>query len=183
MSDEELLQRISQGDSKAFESLFHRHKRVVYGISFRILGAPMLAEENSQDVWMKVVQKSADFKSGGSVRSWILTIAKNQALNVKRKRGWEESLPAESDSLHMQVEGDALDEDLSGQLEKLQDLECLKQAIDQLPDRQRVAVVLWMSEDLGQSDLASALDLSIDSVKALLFRARENLKAMMRNSK
>lgn len=171
MTDEELLQKICQGDSRAFESLFKKYKAIVFGLSRRILGAHMLAEENSQEVWMKVISAAASFQNQGSVKSWILQIAKNNALNIIRKRGWEEELPLEKEEV-LEDQSLAYSEILAG----VERSENLKAAIDSLPDRQRVAIVLWMQEDLSYADIAIQLDMNVNAVKVLIFRAKENLK-------
>jgi RNA polymerase sigma-70 factor (ECF subfamily) len=177
ITDEKLLTKIANGDSKAFESLFTRHKNIVYGLSLRILGAKMLAEENSQDVWIKVVESADSFQAQGSVRSWILTITRNQALNTIRRRGWEEELSIDAEA---KIPFDQAD--LTQQLETFNELEKLKESIAKLPDRQRVALVLWMSEEMSYAELAQELDINVNAVKVLLFRAKENLKNLIEGS-
>lgn len=175
INDEELLKNIAKGDSKAFELLFNRHKKSVYGLSLRILGSPPLAEENAQETWIKVVEFAKNFELRASVLSWIQKIAKNQALNILRKRGWEEELPFDSqDSI--------ADETLSSfeALEQTEDLAMLKSAVDSLPDRQRVALVLWMHEEKSYSELAQEMNLNVNAVKVLLFRAKENVQKFLK---
>lgn len=171
MSDEELLKLIIKGDSKAFESLFKKYKANVYGLSRRILGAQMLAEENSQEVWMKVISSASSFAAQGSVKSWILQITKNNALNIIRKRGWEEPLPEEKAA---QIEDASLDN--QEVLEAAAKADLVKAAVDSLPDRQRVAIVLWLQQELSYAEIAQAMDLNVNAAKVLLFRAKENIK-------
>jgi RNA polymerase sigma-70 factor (ECF subfamily) len=181
ITDEDLLQKIAIGDSKAFESLFHRHKQIVYGLSLRLLGAKMLAEENSQEVWIKVATSSVNFanesKNSASARAWILTITKNLALNTIRKRGWEEPLEINQE---MQIEFSQMD--ILSTIEENTNIELLKLAVKKLPDRQRVAIVLWMYDETNYKNIANEMDLSVPAVKVLLFRAKENIKKIMRDS-
>jgi RNA polymerase sigma-70 factor (ECF subfamily) len=174
ISDEKLLAKIINGDSKAFESLFLRHKNKVYGLSLRILGAKMLAEENSQEVWIKVVEGASQYKELGSVQSWILSITRNQALNTLRKRGWEEELSPELESQLPDLESSSFQK-----LQDFTDINKLKLAIDKLPDRQRVALVLWLSEEMSYSEIAQELRINENALKVLLFRAKENLKNLL----
>ena len=69
---------------------------------------------------------------------------------------------------------------MTEQLENVQDIKKLKEAIAKLPDRQRVALVLWMHEEKSYAELATELDLDVNAVKALLFRAKENLAKSMK---
>lgn len=171
MSDEELIQKIAKGDSQAFEALFQRHKRAVYGFSLRLLGASMLAEENSQEVWIRVVQASTRFEPTGTALSWILRITKNLALNTIEKRGWEEELtPERQDKIELEQS------DVAQVLGRTQDLEKVKRALGKLPDRQRVALVLWMQEEKTYAELSTELKINVNAVKVLLFRAKENLR-------
>lgn len=170
-SDEALLKKIAKGHEKAFATLFEKYKGHVYGLSLKLLGAKMLAEENSQEIWIKVIKKADSFQPSGSVKSWILTMTKNQALNVLRKRGWESDLSPEMEA---QLEWD--DSSLEEELAHVKNLEKLKSSIDQLPERQRVALVLYLTEKPSYEEMAQQLETSVSTVKSLLFRARENLK-------
>ncbi len=179
MEDIELLKKIANGDSKAFESLMKKHQNAVYGLSLRILGARMLAEENVQETWIRVVRSAGTFQQQekASVLSWILKITKNLALNVLDKRGWEEQLSEENEN---QISDSV--EDISTTLQKAEDMKALKKAIDTLPDRQRVALILWMHEEKSYSELSVELGININAVKVLLFRAKENLEKALKGS-
>lgn len=174
MSDAILLQQIQKGDSKAFESLYNKYKSAVFGLSYRLLGASMLAEENAQDVWMKVINSAASFSGNESAKSWILTITKNHALNTIKKRGWEEALPEEAEA---QIPAET--EFHFGELSEYQKIENLKKAMELLPDRQRVALVLWMHDEKSYSEIAQELGININACKVLLFRAKEAIKRIM----
>ncbi len=177
MSDANLLQQIQKGDSKAFESLYNKYKSAVLGLSYRILGASMLAEENAQDVWMKVINSAASFSGSESAKAWIMTITKNHALNIIKKRGWEEALPENAEA---QIPDET--EFQFGELSEYQKIENLKRAVGQLPDRQRVALVLWMNEEKSYSEIAQELGINVNACKVLLFRAKEAVKRIMEES-
>lgn len=176
-TDENLLLNIAKGDSKSFELLFYKHKNAVFGLSLRLLGTRMLAEENSQESWIRVVRCAHQFEPRRPVLSWILAITKNLALNTLQKRGWESELDPDTEQ-SIPWSG----EELSDTLEKVNSIESLKEAIQQLPDRQRVALVLWMYEEKSYSELAQELGIAVNAVKVLLFRAKENIKKWARTS-
>lgn len=169
-TDEELIQRIAQGDSKAFESLLGRYQKNVFGLCRKLMRSDMLAEEIAQETWMRVVCASSQFETNGSVKSWILTIAKNLCLNALEKRGWEEALPEGAEE-QIQDPGEELEAWLSSQQEKRK----LTRALDHLPDRQRAALILWMQEEKTYEELAREMKTNVGAMKVLLFRAKENL--------
>lgn len=171
VQDDELIRRIARGDSKAFESLLGRHKKSVYGLATHLMGSKAQGEEIAQETWIRVIRHAEAYAGRGSAKSWILTIARNLALNELRKRQWEEEL--EPNSAEKIPDGAVSFEDL---LSSEEDARRVQTAMLELPDRQRVALVLFLSEDKSHSEIAVELDLQVNAVKALLMRARENLK-------
>jgi RNA polymerase sigma-70 factor (ECF subfamily) len=177
MTDEELIRKIAKGEAKAFEMLFEKYKGSVYGLGLRLLASSSLAEDNSQEAWIKIVQAAPQYKDQGNAKAWILRITKNTALNTLRKRGWEQELSLE-DSEQIEDSG----KDLLSVMAGIEDTNRLKKAIDQLPQRQRVILVLWMSEEKSYEDLAKEMYISLNAAKVLLFRAKENLQKMLISS-
>lgn len=174
MDDQALIRKIAKGDSKAFESLFQKYKALVYGYSRRLLVSESLAEDNAQETWMKIVQYAHQYQEQGSLKSWMITIAKNTALNTLRKRGWEEELENET-SENIQD----LSLDLLSMMENQQTLGKMRKAIEELPDRQRVILILWISEEKSYEELATDLQINLNAAKVLLFRAKQNLQKMI----
>src|SRR5262245_11279680 len=85
LSDEELLRRFHEGDADAFEALFRRYERPLYNFILRSVRAPERADELLQDVFMKVVQSSSDFKGTSKLSTWLYTIARNLCIDHGRK--------------------------------------------------------------------------------------------------
>ena len=175
MTDAELIKKIASGDPQAFEKIFQKYKSHVYGLSLRLLASSSLAEDNSQETWIKVVQAASQYEDTGSAQAWILRIAKNTALNTIRKRGWEQELTSE-DSEEIADTGENVLELISAS----QDIQRLKSAMDQLPDRQRVILILWLSEENDYSELANEMQIRLNAAKVLLFRAKENLARLIK---
>jgi len=174
LTDEELILRTAKGDSKGFEALLVRYQKNVFGLCRKLLRSDMLAEEIAQETWIRVVRASSQFEARGSVKSWILTIAKNLCLNSIEKRGWEEPLPEGSEE---QIEDPSLGLEalLSQREQKLR----IVQAMDLLPDRQRAVLILWMQEEKSYEELAQEMKTHVGALKVLLFRAKENLAKIM----
>jgi RNA polymerase sigma-70 factor (ECF subfamily) len=174
MSNEEdlfLIQKISVGDSKAFESLLSKYKTSVFGLCRRLLGEKSMAEDLTQETWIKVVESSAQYRPTGSVQSWILTISRNLCLNHMRKSSWEE-LTNEEGSLDPEDPRESLEQLLISE----QNQQALKLAFDNLPPQQRAALVLRLSADLSYAQIATEMQVSVDSVKVLIHRGKLHLQ-------
>lgn len=169
--DYKLLQLIAKGDSKSFESLFYKYQDYVYGYSLKVLKNKQLAEDISQEVWMRVIRNSASYKPTSSVKSWIMSIASNLTIDEFRKsKKWIDLTEEQWSSM----------EDPQGDLEKLFDNKQLHSKLNEafllLPENQRVILAMILMEELSQSEVAVRLSISVGAVKAVLFRARENLR-------
>src|SRR5688572_14282739 len=83
--DIELLRSIASGDSTALDMLYARHGRAILSYLKAYLNNPQIAEEVLQDVMMAVWENAARFRGDSKVRTWLLVIARNRALNTRRK--------------------------------------------------------------------------------------------------
>lgn len=171
-SDYELIAKIAQGNQQAFQNLYKRYKTHVFGLARRLLGQKSLAEDITQEVWMRVIDKSATFKPDGSVKTWILTITRNTCLNVLSKK----SLIQDSDFVYCETETLENSFEFSESYWEGKKAEKVHQALDNLPVRQRTALILQYFEGLDLQTIARILELEPNAVKALLFRARKNLE-------
>ena len=86
VSDADLIARARQGDAAAFGELVDRHKSAVYRAALAALGSPADAEDAAQDVFVSAYQRLSSFRGDASFKTWLLSIAWNQALNRRRSR-------------------------------------------------------------------------------------------------
>lgn len=172
MTDEELLRRASLGDESAFLLLYERHRDAVYGFAYRLLGSRSAAEDVAHDCFLSLMQKPMRFESHrASLRTYLYAAARNLAYKHFRRAGQEiqvEELPEES----FAVEADeplrkVLDDELAFEVRK---------AIEGLPPLQREAVILFEYERLTLAEIAVVTSADLGTVKARLYRARQNLK-------
>ena len=177
ITDHELILLIAKGDSKAFSNLLQRHKKRVYGICYYLLNDSALAEDMAQDTWMKVVQYAPRYSPIASVLAWISQIARNLCLNeLKRRKRWFELAPEE--------EAQVIDEKESVEevMESVQKKAKVDQAMALLPANQKLALMIYLTEDKSHSEIAQEMGSSVGAVKVLLFRARETLKKCLEES-
>lgn len=173
-SDQDLLKAIAEGDKHAFHALYDRHKSEVLGLSVRMMKDRAKGEDVFQTTWYKVTRSAHNYSAQGSVRSWILTIARNECISELRKnKKW-------ADESHLdEIPDENATADLSALYWESYRADLLKNAIEKLPDRQRVALLLFYFQNQSMQDIAESLSLQINAVKALLFRARSSLKFIL----
>ncbi|MGE4131343.1 MAG: RNA polymerase sigma factor [Bdellovibrionales bacterium] len=173
-SDGELMTLLAGGNQAAFQELYRRYGAIVLGYCRRLLKNPSLSEEASQEAWIRVVRAAASYRAEGSVKSWVLTVARRAAFNYVRDHNSSEEVPLESEDQVGTIQ------DFEDQVLARSEVAQVRQALEQLPDRQRLALVLWLTEDMSYEQIAQQLDVSESSVKSLLFRARQTLEAQLR---
>lgn len=173
-SDDELMERVQKGDRAAYASLLKRHGSAVYGATMRLLsGNRAKADDITQEVWLKVLEKCHLYKPNGHFRAWLMTVARNEALGELRRNvrftDSEESLEETPDT-SFNVEAAIDDNKVSGKVKAL---------IDELPDAQRAALVLWLGGDVSYEQIAAEMHISLANVKNHIHRAKASLKAKL----
>jgi RNA polymerase sigma-70 factor (ECF subfamily) len=184
-SDEELMRAAGTGDEAACAALVRRHQDRVYGTVYRMLGSyHQEAEDVAQQVFIKVFRAAPRWRPEAKFTTWLMTICRNcvfTQLQRSRRRACE---PLESEAADGATAGesphpdpDARPADALVQEEEMR--RALEDAMARLPDAQRAALVLRQYEQLNYEDIARTLGTTVPSVKSLLFRAREALRARL----
>lgn len=181
--DIRLMLRVrDRDDQAAFGDLVERYQHRLVGIMHHIVGTKEEAEDLAQEVFLRVFRTRKKYTPKAKFSTWLFTIANNLALNALRDRGRRKQLPLElrdSGSLAARP-GVALASHRDAppqhgvQQEELADV--VRRALDDLNERQRVAVVLNKFEDMGYAEIADVMGLTSKAVKSLLCRARERLR-------
>lgn len=173
--DQQILNKIANGDSKSFESLLLKYQDLVYGCCLKMLKDKQKAEDCTQEVWMKIIRNAHQYKPTGSVKSWIMSIARNIVIDEFRsQKRWTELDDADWNSI------EDTQEDMESLFAENQKNERFKQAFSELPENQKVVLTMILVEELSQSEVAVKLNTTVGAVKAGLFRAREALKKKVR---
>ena len=179
-----LVQRCAAGDERASAELVAEHQRTVVQLAGNLLGDREEALDLSQEVFLRVFRTIHRFRGQSSLRTWIYRIAVNQARN--RHRFWQRRHRADQVSLdqHVATHGDVLrglgptPDRVLAQKELAERLRC---ALDRLPFEQRTAIVLREVDGLSYEEIAFSLGLPIGTVKSRLTRARQALRADLRD--
>lgn len=170
-TDRDLLADVCKGDQSAFAEIAGRHYDAVYRVVWRVMGGPDDAEDVTQEAFLKLWQAPHALRDGAAVKSWLMRVAGNLAIDRSRRRR-----PQTVDELP-DLADDSPSQHLS--MSRAQVAAAVDGAIAELPDRQRLALVLTYYEHLGNQQTAEVMDLSVDAVESLLSRARRNLKSRL----
>jgi RNA polymerase sigma-70 factor (ECF subfamily) len=179
-----LIQRCAARDEDACAELVTEHQRMVYQLSLNLLNDHNEALDLSQEVFLRVFRTIHTFRGHSSLRTWIYRIVVNQARN--RQRWWRRRHRAQQVSLdqHIQDHGD-LPETVSSGPDRLvgqkQLGERIRRALDGLPFDQKTAIVLREIDGLSYEEIGFSLGIAVGTVKSRLARAREGLRAELRD--
>ena len=167
-----LMLRVQKGDERAFEELVNKHTRGVLNLVYRYLGDASIAEDVAQDIFVKIYRVRMKYEPKARFSTWLYRIAVNHCLNEIRARKSRPAAAAPIDDLLVHPRC----EDPEAQLARKELERAVKAAVDALPENQRMAVLLVRYEDLSYEEVAEAMSLSLEAVKSILFRAKENLQ-------
>jgi len=180
--DIRLMLRVRADDRAAFAELVEKYQHRLVGIMHHIVGKADEAEDLAQEAFLRVYRTRHRYTPKAKFATWLFTIANNLALNVlrDRKRRPTQSLdPADSSSpagfhaVPMPVDRAAPP---THHLQQVELEGVIRRALEDLNDRQRLAVVLNKFEDMNYAEIAEVMDLSVKAVKSLLSRARGKLR-------
>jgi RNA polymerase sigma-70 factor (ECF subfamily) len=192
MSDEHLLltyrtkarsTNSGQEAAEAFETLVHRYERELYSYLFRYLGDAAMADDAFQATFLQVHLKCEQFEEGRKFRPWLYTIATNQAIDAQRrnKRHRLLSLDRRAGSLESWSSGSLVEFLLSREPEAVSNLEreerreWIREAVQNLPEQLRGAVVLVYYQGIKYREAAEVLGIPVGTVKSRLNAALHKL--------
>jgi RNA polymerase sigma-70 factor (ECF subfamily) len=183
--DAALMLRVKQGDWDAFTSLVEKYKQPVMNLAYRTLSDATEAEDLAQHVFLQVFKSAPRYEASAKFSTWIFTITRNLCLNEIRRRtrhpaeSLDETLPGHEDQPLRQVEDfkNALPPEalLQSELE-----EKVQLALSELPEKQRMALLLCRQDELSYEEIAVVLGCSLSATKSLIHRARESLKLALK---
>ncbi|MFK7850003.1 MAG: RNA polymerase sigma factor [Akkermansiaceae bacterium] len=175
--DHALMARIASGDHQAFRLLVERHQDAVVGTVSKMLGNSNDSEDIAQQVFIRVWKHAKRYKPDNKFTTYLYTIVRNLVYNESRRRSRKKTVSADQlgEESHFQTAEEPSARPDSSLLEA-ELTKAIDEAIQNLPEKQRLAVVLRRYENLPYDDIAVVLKTSVPSVKSLLFRARTALR-------
>ncbi|MFK5924422.1 MAG: sigma-70 family RNA polymerase sigma factor [Verrucomicrobiota bacterium] len=172
-----LMLRVKDGDIAAFEEIVEIHQHAVIGTVAKMLGNASDAEDIAQQVFIRVWKSAARYQVSAKFTTWMFTITRNLVFNEMRRR--KRKPVVSMDEREEEYNLIAKDESTATPDQQVLENELVKaidDAIQSLPEKQRLAVILRRYEDRSYEEIAEILSMSLSAVKSLLFRARGQLK-------
>ena len=189
-SDGQLVSQTLAGNRRCFDALIRRYQRQAIAVSYRLLGNSQDAMEVTQDAFLKAFTSLATLQKPEAFGGWLMRIVSNLSLNYRRGRKTRSQLPLDDllgKATAEQAEKGGGSEWMSRDVDPEHRLESaelgvkLQEALNQLPEKQRLAIVMFTIEQMPQKDVAQALNCSVEAVKWHVFQGRKKLKEMLKN--
>src|SRR3954447_10918350 len=189
-SDGTLVERVIGGDRKSFDELIRKYQRQAVAVSYRLLGNNHDALEVTQDAFLKAFSSLATLQKPEAFGGWLMRIVSNLSLNYRRSRKTRQGqLPLDdllgaTDGRQSDAAGGSDWMAQSGDpLHRLESEEMgrrLQKALQELPEKQRLALVLFAIEGRPQKEVAETLECSVEAVKWHVFQGRKKLKDLLK---
>jgi len=182
--DVRLMLLVRDGNAAAFEELVRRYQNRVLAVLRHLIPNRQNAEDLTQDVFLRVYRARENYVPNAKFSTWLFTITHNVAKNAVRQLSRRRECQSDSQNVRGRSAGFRLDELATAesglqparQLDRLEMGEVVRLALESLPERQRMALLLAKFEEMSYQEIADTMELTIQAVKSLLSRARGNLR-------
>ncbi len=175
LADEELMPLIGAKDPEAFAVFYDRHGGVAYSLAYRIVGEPGAAEDVTQEAFISLWRSGARYdRARGGVRSWMLSIVRNRAIDSLRAgSGKAPKLTFDDDAVLEQRPADELTEEEAMRHETASEV---RGALGQLPGDQSKVIELAYYGGFSQSEIAAMLGVPLGTVKGRMRLGMEKIR-------
>jgi RNA polymerase sigma-70 factor, ECF subfamily len=175
LADEELMPLVGRKDTEAFEVLYDRHGGAAYSLAYRIVGDRAAAEEVTQEAFISVWRSGARFDAArGSVRSWLLSVVRNRAIDFLRSRAgkapkldFDDEAALEQRPAAERTEEEALRRETAVEV---------RGALGKLPGEQSKVIELAYFGGFSHSEIAAILGLPMGTVKGRMRLGLEKIR-------
>ena len=182
--DIQLMLKFKQGDDSCFEALVDRYKQRVFNLAYRFVGNYEEAEDIIQEVFINVYRSRNTYSPKAKFTTWLYTITKNtclKKLRIKKNNliSINENIELSKGTVTRQI-ADVKSPNAAKAMIDYERSQIIKEAINSLPQGQKVVILLRRYDDLAYNEIAEVMKISAKAVKSLLHRARLNLKEKLK---
>ena len=178
---------LGQGDQKAYAELLHRYRESVYFMMLKMVGNKDDADDLTIEAFGRAFKRLHQYTPNFAFSTWLFKIASNNAIDHLRKKKQGDAFSL--DTKYVNEEGQQLSQTIkSGTLDpeenyiKKQKIELLNEVVDKLKPKYKELVVMFYYQEMSHEEISQQLNLPIGTIKAQLFRAREFLHNILKNS-
>ena len=187
--DKQLMLRIANEDEVALRELIEKHQGTVYGTIAKMLGDPIEAQDLAQRVFVRIYRAAPTYRATAQFKTWMFTIVRNLVFNEHRRRSRAVLVPIHppdtdgpgSSTGPLPDLADVALKTPSEQMLQAEMMRAVNKAILELPEQQRMAMILRRYDEFSYEEIAEVLNTSVSATKSLLFRARETLRAALQD--
>lgn len=186
LTDAEIMLKVKEGDDTAFNYLIEKYRRPIISFMYRMVHNSAIAEELAQEVFLRVYRSRGSYTADAKFTTWLYRIATNLGVNYARDTKHERpevkvsiDEPDEDTGLSIDVADRSLNAEQ--QILRRERLAAIRATIEELPERQRTAVLMHKYQNLDYKQIAEVLNLSESATKSLLFRAYETLRVKLKS--
>jgi RNA polymerase sigma-70 factor (ECF subfamily) len=187
LKDNELIRAFQSGDRGAFDILVERYKDFVFNLCCRFLGDKHEAEDTAQDIFVKVFCSIKKFGFRSSFYTWLYRISVNTCINRvrsleyrRRKKNISLDCPDDPVDIHRKMEINDGGKTPETELEKKERIRLIQKAIDSLPVKQKVVIILSDIQGLSYDEIGRITGMKSGTIKSRLSRARLGLREKLR---
>jgi RNA polymerase sigma-70 factor (family 1) len=170
--DVQLMLKAGEGNLQSFEELVLKHQKAVLNAAFRYTGNPSVAEELTQDVFVRVFRAARSYRPEARFSTWLFTIVRNVCMNYKMREGKQDHQMDPDNDLVAISQGQENPEQRAIRRELEQKIQ---RAIMSLPETLRLPLILSQFQQMPYEEIAKVLELSVAAVKVRIHRARNAL--------
>ncbi|AZK47186.1 RNA polymerase sigma factor [Paenibacillus lentus] len=179
MTDSQMIREIKEGNTELYSELMRRYQRKILAFIYHMLKSAhleLMAEDLCSETFYKAFRSLHSFREvDASFSTWLYTIARNTVLSELRKQR-AGSVPLEESGIVPVAPSELVPEQAILRSEKVG---LVREAINNLPEKQRSALILREYDQLDYQEIANVLGQSVSAVKSLLFRARSSVKSQL----
>jgi RNA polymerase sigma-70 factor (ECF subfamily) len=182
-----LMLEFKSGKAEAFNRLVDKYSKPIINYIFRFTGSSEDAQDLAQDLFIRVYNSAKNYTPSAKFTTWLYRMANNISIDYIRKKKFrgshaslDEHLECEAGEMKVPV-ADGKIRPADEVMESEEAGENVRAALQSLPDKQRSAIIMKIYEERPYAEIAQILGTSAASVESLLFRARQALKAKLKN--
>jgi RNA polymerase sigma-70 factor (ECF subfamily) len=177
LADEDLMQLMRQGDAQAFEVIYERHANAAFSLAYRMTGRRGAAEDVVQEAFLSLWRSGARYdRTRGSVRTWVLGIVHNRAIDSLRRNLRHDTHRASDEGIEERFEAKERTEIQAAHSEEAAEV---RTALETLPDEQSKAIELAYFGGFSHSEIATMLEMPIGTVKGRIRLGLEKLRGQL----
>jgi RNA polymerase sigma-70 factor (ECF subfamily) len=177
LADEDLMQLVRKGDSAAFEVVYERHATAAFSLAYRMVGSRNAAEDVVQEAFLSLWRSGARYdRARGSVRTWVLGIVHNRAIDALRRSMVHDRRRASDEGIEERFEARERTDVEAARNDEAREVHA---ALKSLPDEQCKVIELAYFGGFSQSEIAAMLETPLGTVKGRMRLGLEKMRGQL----